>query len=107
MDGAIVAKLASKNSYAQCPSICGSGWFVFLLIFPLSLVNMCAAIKHLVLYEVRSVIRFLLARNYLNQLKSHANFVKFMGIMTECRVRQRFNDFKNGCVNIHEGTRSG
>ncbi|XP_055637202.1 uncharacterized protein LOC129775938 isoform X2 [Toxorhynchites rutilus septentrionalis] len=69
---------------------------------------MCAAIENPATCEVRSVIRFLLAKNYkpitiFRELRE----VYGNGIMSESRVRQWCIDFSKGRTNVHYDGRSG
>ena len=69
---------------------------------------MCAAIENPATCEVRSVIRFLLAKNHKPiEIYRQLCDVYGKGIMSESRVRQWCIDFKNGRTNVHDEDRSG
>ncbi|XP_066906181.1 protein GVQW3-like [Halyomorpha halys] len=69
---------------------------------------MYPAIENPTTCEVRSVIRFWLARNN-RPIEIYRQLCDVYGqeIMSESRVRQWCIDFKNGCTSVHEKDCSG
>jgi len=69
---------------------------------------MCAAINNPTSYEVRTVIRFLLARNN-NVAEIHRQLCEVYGlnVISESKVRQWCRLFKEGRTNVHDEERSG
>jgi len=69
---------------------------------------MCAAINNPASYEVRAVIRFLLARNN-NVAEIHRQLCEVYGpnVMSDSKVRQWCRLFKEGRTYVHDEERSG
>ena len=69
---------------------------------------MCAAINNPASWEVRAVIRFLLARNN-NAAEIHGQLREVYGrnVMSDSKVRQWCYFFKEGRTNVHDEECSG
>ena len=69
---------------------------------------MCAAIENPASCEVRSVIRFLFAKN-MKPIEIHRELCGVYGnkVMTESSVRKWCIQFKNGRTNVHDEEKSG
>lgn len=69
---------------------------------------MCAAISNPATCEVRSVIRFLLAKNE-KPIEIHRQLCEVYGndVMNESSVRKWCIRFKNGRTNVHDEERNG
>ena len=81
---------------------------ISLFLSKLRAFKMCAAIANPASCEVRSVIRFLVAKN-CKASEIHRQLCEVYGpdVMSEGGVRQWCRMFKNGRTNVHDEERSG